>query len=248
MPGSVAKVFAKYEKHIGVEEASSIRLKAHQGIVGSIHTGPSNPRHVLMVSLDTLNYFGLAPGDLKENIVISGFDVDSLKSGDLVKIGDFVEIRVTFDCEPCSYVESLQQGLLKRIEGRRGVLGHVLKGGTVKLEDSFVSLPGKFGEIPYKIPDRFVWLVKQIPYGKVLSYEQMIESLGLPKVYYRVIPSYIKRYLNSELPLHRIVDSKGGLIDYVEGQGRLLGGEDIRVVNNQVSLANYAYDLGILYR
>lgn len=246
MAGIVTNLFIKTEHKQPVQPQQQLSLKEKFGIIGDIHANPLNPRHVLIIDKSILDFYQLQPGALKENITTQNIDLSKIESGTLIKIGS-TKIRINFDCEPCGFVESLQQGLMQKIEGNRGILGYVLEGGTVKIGDSIEILKTSYERIPYKIPERFVWMMEKVPYGKVITYRSIIESLGLFSAYYRVIPTYIKRHLGSNLPLHRILDSEGALNEYVPNQAEKLMAESVAVLDGKVVDKSYYWDLSGLY-
>jgi len=65
--------------------------------------------------------------------------------------------------------------------------------------------------IPYKILDRFKWLVLQIPEGKVISYKQIIDTLGLWDSVYRALPTFIKS-MDQHVPTHRIANTQAEIL------------------------------------
>jgi alkylated DNA nucleotide flippase Atl1 len=244
---SVTNLFLKVAKGEPMRSQPYIELQREVGIIGNMYQGNYSPRQILITRQETIAKYNLQPGALRENIVVSGFPVDDLQSGQLVRIGT-AEIRITFGCEPCGFVEKLQPGLLRQIEGERGVLSIVYRGGAIKLGDSIDYVAGKaFPAVPYKIIDRFAWLVAQIPEGKVLSYKQIIEGLGLWVSVYRALPAFIRRLDSEKYPVHRIVNSAGELLPQVELQLEKLTAEGVIVTDSKLDLEKYSWDTAGLY-
>ena len=92
-------------------------------------------RQVLLIELETLRDFGLKPGDVRENIVVAGLPLAGSAPGTRLRMGP-VELEVTTDCAPCDFIDSLRPGLQQQIQGRRGTLCRVIRGGVVKLSDA----------------------------------------------------------------------------------------------------------------
>jgi len=92
-------------------------------------------RQLLLIEAETLRDFGLDPGDVRENIVISGLPLAGTKPGTRLHAGP-VELEVTNDCAPCEYMNSLRPGLQRDIEGRRGTLCRVVNGGFINVGDT----------------------------------------------------------------------------------------------------------------
>ncbi len=116
----------------GLREA---RLVENAGVDGCAHARPGGKRQVLLVDIETLRTMGLAPGIIRENITTEGLDVNALKLGQKLRAGE-VELQVSAVCEPCELMEEIRAGLMAELQGRRGMLCRVLRGGQVKTGDS----------------------------------------------------------------------------------------------------------------
>jgi MOSC domain-containing protein YiiM len=130
MQAEVTHVFLK-PKHgepvIPVEQCTAV---AEQGLVGDVSFGRA-ARQVLLIDLETLEEFKLAPGDVRENLTVSGI---ALSAAHRLTVGAVI-LEVTGDCAPCSTMDELQPGLQERIRGRRGVLARVVHGGQIHIGD-----------------------------------------------------------------------------------------------------------------
>ncbi|MDQ3098259.1 MAG: MGMT family protein [bacterium] len=246
MSEQVKSVFIKHERGQRVQEPSNktLVLKAKQGVEGDANSNSTSPRQVLIASQESLDHFHLQGGDLKENILTEGFPTDELKSGTVIQIGQAI-IRITFPCEPCKYITSLGIRNLSEINGRRGVLGVVLRGGEVTVGNSLSIVDDEYPAIPTRFSDRLSWVTERIPAGKVVTYKQMVKLAGGASSYIRAIPGFIRRHPDGAV--HRIVDSDGGLIGYAANQEALLIGEGIPVMENKVDLIKYSWDASDLF-
>ncbi|MEE8464979.1 MAG: MOSC domain-containing protein [Dehalococcoidia bacterium] len=105
------------------------------GLEGDRSAYDGNTRQVLFMDKETLDEFGLVPGQVKENITTSGLDLSQTKTGQVFVMGD-VTMEIVGDCEACSKMEALVLGLKDKIDGRRGMLAKVINGGSIKVGDS----------------------------------------------------------------------------------------------------------------
>ncbi len=115
------------------------------GLEGDRHAaseGLRKARQVLLMDEETLNYFGLSPAQIRENITTTGIDLASLATGQKVALGDEVVMRITGDCEPCDFIENIRPGLREQMEGRRGMLAYVVKGGAISVGDAVRVVEG----------------------------------------------------------------------------------------------------------
>lgn len=92
-------------------------------------------RQVLIVDLEQLKALNLQPGDLRENITVSGLPLDSLPPGSILKSGQ-VHLEIVTVCTPCEELEKIRPGLMQAAEGIRGMLAVVNKGGRLQIGDS----------------------------------------------------------------------------------------------------------------
>jgi MOSC domain-containing protein YiiM len=72
---------------------------------------------------------------IKENVTTSGIDLSSLKPGQILELGDQVVLEVHKVCLPCSRMEEVRPGLQQELEGRRGQLAAIVRGGAVEVGD-----------------------------------------------------------------------------------------------------------------
>jgi alkylated DNA nucleotide flippase Atl1 len=242
------KLFAKRSKGAETTECETLMLRRGLGIEGDVYAIAGNPRQVLLVGAPTLAEFELNPGDLRENLLIDA-PVETLVSGQVLRIGQAALIRVTFPCDPCSQLNQLQPGLARRIKGRRGLLGIVVKDGLIRAGDEVQMTGYQFMELPGDAKGRFAEFVGRIQAGRVVSTSKLLMALGLARSYYRTIPIFMKK-AGDRLPIHRIVAPDGSLITkHMPYQQQALLDEGVGVVDGKVSPdyfwePSYFHDIG----
>ena len=96
---------------------------------------------MLLVESETLAEFELSPGVLRENITTEGLRHRELLVGQHLLIGDAI-LQVTGPCEPCDRLEEIRKGLWQDLDGRRGTLCRVIKGGTIRRGDGILQTAG----------------------------------------------------------------------------------------------------------
>ena len=116
-----------------VQEATAI---SGLGLEGDRSAYEGNLRQVLFIDKGILDELGLVPGQVKENITVTGLDLSQTTAGQVFTIGDGVTMELVGDCEACGKMEALALGLQDKIEGKRGMLAKVLNGGNIKVGDS----------------------------------------------------------------------------------------------------------------
>lgn len=147
-----------------------IVLQAGLGVEGDAHNGatvkhrsrvaqdPTQPNlrqvHLIHAELhDELRDrgFSVAPGRMGENITTRGIDLLGLPVGTQLHIGPEAVVEITGLRNPCTQLDGIQPGLMQAVLDRdaagnlirkAGVMGIVLKGGTVRPGDGIeVALP-----------------------------------------------------------------------------------------------------------
>lgn len=235
------EVMGLFFKRVGdqaVRPTAELRLQRGRGVAGEAHERAGSPRQVLIASLPYLQALGLEPGALQENIVVTGV-VEELSSGQVLQLGDSAQVRLTFLCEPCAYLEEVQPGLVKRSKGKRGMLGMVLSDGLVRQGDTVTVLPERFPVLSDRVGDRFTEFVSRIPPGKVVRTTELLLALGLTSGYYRAIPMYLKKAA-ADVPIHRIVATDSSLLSrHIPAQMQRLQAEGVEVLNQRVSALYY---------
>ena len=116
-----------------VQEATAI---SGLGLEGDRSAYEGNTRQVLFIDKSVLDELGLEPGQVKENITVTGLDLSQTKAGQVFTIGDEVTMELVGDCEACGKMDALALGLQDKINGKRGMLAKVINGGAIKVGDS----------------------------------------------------------------------------------------------------------------
>lgn len=132
---TVVGLFVSPERGSGRSEARErVRALAGHGFEGCAHANPPR-REVLLASKEHLDAVAVEPGAIRENVTVEGMDVQQWPVGQRVRVGGAV-LEITMVCDPCQRMDALRQGLRAEIDGRRGMLAHVVEGGEIALGDA----------------------------------------------------------------------------------------------------------------
>ena len=136
---TVVGLFVSPERGSGRSEPRErVRALESQGFEGCAHANPPR-REVLLASKKHLDAVGVEPGAIRENVTVDGLDVHEWPVGQRVRVGGAL-LEITMVCDPCHRMDELRPGLRAEIDGRRGMLAHVVEGGEIVLGDSVVSV------------------------------------------------------------------------------------------------------------
>jgi len=133
--GRIVGIFLSPRHGLKLKPHREAIARENHGLDGDAHARRGSPRQVLLLELETLKEFGVAPGALRENIVTDGIRVAGLRPGTRLRAGEAL-LEVTMDCAPCAFIDSVQPGLREKIRGRRGTLARVVANGTIRVGDA----------------------------------------------------------------------------------------------------------------
>jgi MOSC domain-containing protein YiiM len=136
---TVAGLFVSPGRGSGRSESRErVRAIERQGLEGCAHANPPR-REVLLASQEHLDALEVVPGAIRENVTVAGADVQSWPVGQRVRVGHAL-LEITMECEPCHRMDELRTGLRAELDGKRGVLAHVVEGGEIALGDEIELL------------------------------------------------------------------------------------------------------------
>lgn len=105
------------------------------GLDGDKHAVATSKRQVLLVDQEALDEVGVAPGIIKENLTVEGLNVMGLPVGTRLTLGSQAVLEITDVCEPCFRMDEIRSGLKDELEGRRGMVAVVIRGGSISIGD-----------------------------------------------------------------------------------------------------------------
>ena len=131
---SVLHIFRAPKKRLPMEELDEVQVMRNAGLEGCAHARPGGSRQVLLVDRETLEAMDLMPGVIRENFTTDGINVNSLRLGQDLRVGEAL-LKVSAICHPCDQLKKVRPGLRHEMRGRRGMLCRVLRGGVVRRGD-----------------------------------------------------------------------------------------------------------------
>ena len=135
----VTHLFRAPKRREPMEGLHEVRALEDVGLEGCMHARPQGKRQVLLMDRETLDVFELVPGIVRENVTTEGIDVNGLAIGQRLLVGE-VELQVSAVCDPCEQIEALRPGLQAAMQGRRGMLCKVVRGGMLRRGDGIVVM------------------------------------------------------------------------------------------------------------
>jgi MOSC domain-containing protein YiiM len=130
----VLHIFTCLRHRLPMREVVEAEAVLNKGLKGCAHGQPGSKRQVLLMDIETLEAFGIAPGAVKENITTRGLDLKALQRGQRLRVGAAL-LEVTLPCEPCGLMDDIRRGLQVELRGRRGILCRVVEAGVIRRGD-----------------------------------------------------------------------------------------------------------------
>ncbi len=143
MTAYVVRLFLKPVHGQPMRDVPYVDAVAGKGLAGDVSFGRTS-RQILLVDQATLAEFDLQPGQIRENITITGLELTGLPEGTRLRLGN-ATLEVTGDCSPCDQIEAIRPGLRDSIRGRRGLLARVHAGGRIHVTDRATVEPRTAG-------------------------------------------------------------------------------------------------------
>lgn len=124
---------------------SEANLIADHGIEGDVRSGGTKSRQLNIMSYEMLETlkgegFHTEPGEMGEQMIIRGVEVDALKQGDRLRIGADAVIEITKPRTGCEKFEAVQNKSPSLVENRMGMMARVVTGGTIREGDKVFVL------------------------------------------------------------------------------------------------------------
>jgi MOSC domain-containing protein YiiM len=134
MSGSIVSIQLCVGHRDPMKTVESANMREGFGIEGDRHAvseGVRTARQVLLIDQETLERLGLSRGQVRENVTTSGIDLHSLQPGQCLALGEEAVVEITGHCAPCGRMDEIRDGLREVLEGQRGMLATVLRGGAI---------------------------------------------------------------------------------------------------------------------
>jgi MOSC domain-containing protein YiiM len=130
----IQNIFLCFVHRFPMKEAEEAEAIENKGLRGCIHGRTGSKRQVLLMDIETLEKFGLAPGVTKENLTVRGLDFSTLEVGQQLRAGD-ATFEISLRCDPCPRMDEIREGLEEALRGQRGWLCRVVKPGKIRKGD-----------------------------------------------------------------------------------------------------------------
>jgi len=135
MPATIVALHLSKAARVPLEPVESVTALQERGLQGDRHAKANSRRSVLLMEQEVLDDFGLAPGDVREQVTVKGLALGPLVFGSRLRVGTAV-LEVAGPCAPCARMDEIRDGLRAELEGRRGRFVRVVQAGSFAVGDA----------------------------------------------------------------------------------------------------------------
>jgi MOSC domain-containing protein YiiM len=137
--GKLAGVYVGSRKGEGKALVEYAELVSGHGLRGDSHAGRDPDRQVSLFATETLRQiqsegFEVSAESLSANLITENIDIDSLKPGARLRIGEAI-IEIAEARKPCRSITKIDNRLPKRLYGQCGQVGRIVKSGVARVGD-----------------------------------------------------------------------------------------------------------------
>jgi MOSC domain-containing protein YiiM len=139
LTGKLAGVYVGSRKGEGKAPVEYAELVSGHGLRGDSHAGRDPDRQVSLFATETLRQiqsegFEVSAESLSANLLTENLDIDSLKPGARLRIGEAI-IEIAEARKPCRSITKIDNRLPKRLYGQCGQVGRIVKSGVARVGD-----------------------------------------------------------------------------------------------------------------
>jgi len=137
--GRIRAISVSKQKGMQKVNVPGAELRHDFGIVGDAHAGNWD-RQISLLDIECIDIMAakganVGPGGFAENITTEGIDMAALKVGDMLKLGEQAEIKITQFGKQCHGRCKIYELIGDCIMPREGVFARVSRGGSIKVGD-----------------------------------------------------------------------------------------------------------------
>jgi MOSC domain-containing protein YiiM len=135
-PASVERKPPDFYARVSLQKAT---LLEGGGIDGDLK-GRNQIRNLNIMAAEILEQlategFQTGPGEMGEQIVVSGVDLGLLKAGDQLRLGESAIVEMVLPRTGCDRFEHIQKHPKGSVRGRLGIMAKVVAGGEIHVGD-----------------------------------------------------------------------------------------------------------------
>jgi MOSC domain-containing protein YiiM len=144
-PNGLGEDPATHYLRVSVAQAELVAGRGIKGDLKGVANRPLNIMSAEVLAKLAREGFKTDPGQMGEQLVVSGLDVNTLAAGSRLQIGDAAVVEIIKPRTGCDRFEAIQDKTAASVQGRMGMMARVIVSGAIRAGDSVKVLePEKF--------------------------------------------------------------------------------------------------------
>ena len=112
-----------------------VKIISNFGIEGDRFSKMNDNRQIMIVDADLYDVHNLKQGVLRENLLVSGLDLNNCKEGQKIIVNDSIEMKVALVKDACASADYNDPEVIKKLEGNMYVFATPISTGIIYRED-----------------------------------------------------------------------------------------------------------------
>ena len=112
-----------------------VKIISNYGIEGDRFSKKNDNRQIMIVDADLYDVHNLEQGVLRENLLVSGLDLNNCKEGQKIIVNDSIEMKVALVKDACASADYNDPEVIKKLEGNMYIFATPISTGIISRED-----------------------------------------------------------------------------------------------------------------
>ena len=112
-----------------------VKIISNYGIEGDRFSKKNHNRQILIVDADLYDVHNLKKGVLRENLLVSGLDLNNCKEGQKIIVNDSIEMKVALVKDACASADYNDPEVIQILEGNMYIFATTISTGIISRED-----------------------------------------------------------------------------------------------------------------
>ena len=110
-----------------------VKIISNYGIEGDRFSKKNHNRQIMIVDADLYDVHNLKQGVLRENLLVSGLDLNNCKEGQKIIVNDSIEMKVALVKDACASADYNE--VIQKLEGNMYIFATPISTGIISRED-----------------------------------------------------------------------------------------------------------------
>ena len=112
-----------------------VKIISNYGIEGDRFSKKNHNRQIMIVDADLYDVHNLKQGVLRENLLVSGLDLNNCKEGQKIIVNDSIEMKVALVKDACASADYNDPEVIQKLEGNMYIFATTISTGIISRED-----------------------------------------------------------------------------------------------------------------